>query len=466
MARKSIYMGPRLKRVRRDLGLTQTDMAEGLEISPSYVALMERNQRPVTADLLLKLAATYRIDIADLADGGTEELAARLRTVLKDPIFADIDVPAFDVEEIATSFPGFADALLRLHTSYGEEQLALAAIRESAHGTSALPPNDPVAEARNFLAAQRNCFPAIDRHAGEVAERIGGYEALVGHLEKRYALQVRDVDPDVILGASRWHDAHRNQVLLSRSLDHASRRFQLTVQLGLLEASEPIDRALNEGHFSTENARVMTRRALVNYWAAAFLMPYGAFLAAARRLRNDVEALGCEFVASFEQVAHRLTTLQKPGEEGVPFFFIRIDQAGNVSKRLDSAGFPFARHGGGCPLWNVHSCFATPGRILTQKIELPDGQRFVSIARSVVSGGGRHNAPRAFRAVALACSEEHAAAVVYADELKSAPATPIGVACRLCHRPHCIARSAPPIGRELKPDIYRETGVPFAFADD
>ncbi len=467
MARNAIYMGPRLKRVRRDLGLTQANMAADLEISPSYVALMERNQRPVTAELLLKLAKTYRIDIADLADDEGEETAARLQALLKEPIFADIDLPALDIADIATSYPGFAEALIRLHTAFEEEQLELAQRREIASGgdAGALAP-DPVTEARNFLAARRNCFPALDDSASELAQEVSGLDAMIERIETRHRLRVRFVDPEVILGAQRFHDVHREQVFVSQLLEHSSRKFQLALQLGLLEAEKEVEAALADGRFASDNARRLARRALVTYWAAALIMPYRPFVRAARKSRHDIEALCREFGASFEQVAHRLTTLQKPGEEGVPFFFIRIDRAGNVSKRLDGAGFPFARHGGGCPLWSVHHSFSTPRQIVPQKLELPDGQRFFSIARTVTSGGGSWHAPRAMRAVALACAEEHAPLLVYADGMENTEPTPIGVACHLCHRPHCVARSAPPIGRDMRPDNYRDTGVPFAFAGD
>ena len=467
MARNTIYMGPRLKRVRRDLGLTQANMAADLEISPSYVALMERNQRPVTADLLLKLAKTYRIDIAELADDDGEEVAARLQALLKEPIFSDIDLPALDVADIATSYPGFAEALIRLHTAFGEEQLELAQRREVASsGNSDALAIDPVTEARNFLAARRNCFPALDDSAARLAEEVSGLDAMIERLKARHRLSVRFVDPEIMLGALRWHDVHREQVFISQLLEHSSRKFQLALQLALLEADQEVESALSEGRFESDNSRRLARRALVTYWAAALLMPYRAFARAARKSRHDIEALAREFGASFEQVAHRLTTLQKPGEEGVPFFFIRIDRAGNVSKRLDGAGFPFARHGGGCPLWNVHHSFSTPRQIVPQKLELPDGQRFFSIARTVTAGGGTWLTPRTMRAVALACAEEHAPLLVYADGMEAAEPTPIGVACHLCHRPHCVARSAPPIGREMRPDNYRETGVPFAFAGD
>lgn len=467
MARSATYIGPRLKRLRRELGLTQANMATDLDISPSYVALMERNQRPVTADLLLALARTYHVDLAYLADGGQDEMSARLKAVLREPIFADIDLPALDISDISASYPGFGEALLRLHTAYSEEQMALAERREQiSTGGPVESTLDPVAQARNFLAARRNCFPVLDESAAAIAAEAGSADALVERLKAKHAISVRFVDPEVILGALRWHDQHRERLYLSQLLDHPARRFQLALQIALLEAKEQIDRVLAEGRLESDNARRLTRRALANYWAAAFMMPYRPFLRAARKSRHDIEALSREFGASFEQVAHRLTTLQQPGEEGVPFFFLRLDRAGNVSKRLDGGGFPLARHGGACPLWNVHATFERLGEVLAQRLELPDGQRFISIARTVRAGGGSYNAPSALRSVALTCPDEFASHLVYADALTAAEPTPIGVACHLCHRPRCIARSAPPIGREIRGDDYRETAAPFSFADD
>lgn len=467
MARNATYMGPRLKRVRRDLGLTQANLASDLEISSSYVALMERNQRPVTAELLLKLARTYRIDLAQLADDGVEELTARLQAVLKEPLFNDIDLPAVDISDVTTSFPGFAEALVRLHTAYSEEQLELAQRRELATGSSSEGlAQDAVTEVRNFLAARRNCFPLLDDSAAKLADSVAGFAAMAARIKDKHGLEVQLGPPEIMLGAVRWHSVHHKRVYVSQRLDQSSRTFQLAVQLAHLEAQGDIDTALTEGRFESKNAQRFARRALTSYWAAALIMPYRPFARAAHKARHDIEALRREFGTSFEQVAHRLTTLQRPGEEGVPFFFLRIDRAGNVSKRLDGAGFPFARHGGGCPLWNVHSCFSTPGELLTQRLELPDGQRFFSIARTVSAGGGSFGSPRTLRAIALACSEEYAGHLVYADGSDAVAPALIGGACHLCHRPNCVARSAPPIGRDIRPDRYREAGVPFAFAGE
>ena len=465
---RPVYIGPRLKRLRRELGLTQADMADDLDISASYVALLERNQRPFTADMILRLARTYRIDLGDLAGDGGEEQSARLAAVLQDPMFADIDVPPLEAADVATSFPGITEAVLRLYTAYREEQIALA--ESGADGTTTdIDTADPVAEARRYLAARRNYFAEIDEAAERLAEQASGRAAMTAHLKDRHGLTVRDVPDDVLMGAVRRLDRHGRQVLLNDRLDSASATFQLALQCAHLDLAEPIETALAQGKFATDSGRELTRRALAGYGAAAMLMPYAAFAKAVEERRYDVEELARLFGTSFEQTAHRLTTLQKPGHERVPFFFIRVDRAGNVSKRLDGAGFPFARHGGACPLWSLHHVFQTPRRIVTQWLELPEGQRFFSIARTVTAGGGAYGAARVERAIALGCAEDQAGKLVYTqgeDAIGPERATPIGVTCRLCHRVQCQARSAPPIGRTILSDAHRQGGTPFAFSHD
>ena len=466
MSSKPLYIGPRLKRLRRDLGLTQADMASDLDISPSYVALMERNQRPLTADLLVRLASTYSIDIGSLAQKDGDDLAKRLETAVKDPLFDDIDLPALDIMDVSVNYPAMAEAFLRLHQAFAASEIALAQRREGGDAVSRSQAADPIAEARAFLASHRNCFPMLDDSATELAGELPDIEAIIHRIERKFAIKVEFVGPEMIAGALRFHAYHHKRIYISDRLDHPGRRFQLAFQLAIFEQDKAISALVKEARFTSSNAENLGRRALQAYWAAAFLMPYSAFAKAAKQLRNDLEALARTFGVSFEQASHRLTTLQRPGEEGVPFFFIRVDPAGNVSKRLDGAGFPFARHGGACPLWNVHEAFQTPNEILAQRIELPDGERFISIARAVTAGGGGFGAPRVTRAIALACDERHAAELVYADRLRKDEITPIGIACQFCHRPHCIARSAPPIGREIRPEVFRQAMTPFAFADD
>ena len=464
---RPVYMGPRLRRLRRELGLTQADMAADLEISPSYVALLERNQRPLTADMLLRLARTYKLDMAEVAGDGGAEQTARLQAVLKDPMFADIDLPQLATGDVAVNYPGITEALLRLYTSYREEHLALAD-RGADRGAGREPQadvTDPVAESRRFLAARRNSFPLLDDAAEKLAAEAEAEGGLSGWLKARHNLRVRRLPTDVMAGSMRRLDRHRDAVLLDDALDGASSSFQLALQIAYLEMRKSFDALLKDGQFSGESGRRLARRALASYGAAAILMPYTAFARAVEAKRYDVEALARQFGASFEQTAHRLTTLQKPGQERVPFFFLRVDPAGNVSKRLDGAGFPFARHGGSCPLWSVHRVFETPREVVTQWLELPDGQRFFSIARTVTAGGGGWGAPKVDRAIALACAADHAHRLIYTQDAPPTEPTPIGVTCRLCHRAQCMARSAPPIGREMLPDDYRRTRAPFGFAD-
>jgi predicted transcriptional regulator/transcriptional regulator with XRE-family HTH domain len=468
---RRLYVGPSLRRLRRDRGLTQADMAADLEVSPSYIALLEGNHRPLSAEMLVRLAQIYKIDVSALVRGpGSDELA-RLQAVLKDPIFADIDLPSLEAADIASNFPGVTEAFLRLYTAYREEQLALAdrgaeprAGADAERGSEA---TDPVAESRRFLAARQNCFPALEDAAETLAQAVNDAGGMIGFLKARHDLRVRRVPPQVMVGSIRRLDWHRREVLLDDELDNASQNFQIALQIAHLEMTKEINAALEGGAFTSENGERLTRRALAGYAAAALLMPYSAFARAVETRRYDVEAIGRQFGASFEQTAHRLTTLQKPGQERVAFFFIRVDEAGNVSKRLDGAGFPFARHGGGCPLWNVHHAFRTPRRIVTQWLELPDGQRFFSIARTVTAGGGGFGRPRVDRAIALACSAEHADRLIYTKD-RAAPnpeaPTPIGISCRLCHRTECTARSAPPIGRQILPDDLRRTSAPFGFS--
>ncbi|CAA9533613.1 MAG: Transcriptional regulator, Xre family [uncultured Sphingomonadaceae bacterium] len=464
---RAVYMGPRLRRLRRDLGLTQNDMADDLGISPSYVALLERNQRPLTADLLLRLAKTYRLDVTEFAGDGGVEHVARLQAVLRDPMFADLDLPQLANADVATNYPGVTEAFLRLYTAYREEQLALA--DRSAEASDGAHAPDPVAEARRFLSERRNSFPKLDDAGERLAAVVTELGGPVPYLERRHGLRVRRFPGEIMGDSIRRLDRHQRSVFLDEALDPAGQAFQLATQLAYLELSEDMDAIISEGRFDNEGGARLTRRALASYSAAAIVMPYSAFARAVEERRYDIDALALRFGTSFEQTAHRLTTLQKPGHERVPFFFIRIDPAGNVSKRLDGAGFPFARHGGACPLWSVHHVFRRPGEIVTQTLELPDGQRYFSIARTVTSRVHAFGAPRVERAVALGCAASDAGRLIYARATAGAVAeapTPIGVTCRLCHRMNCPARSAPPIGRQLLPDDYRRASTPFGFSDN
>ena len=456
-APRPVYMGPRIKRLRRELGLTQQAMAEDLGISASYIALIERNQRPVTADVLLRIARGYRLDLTELAVDESADYARRLGETLRDPIFAGIDLPALEVADLAASFPGISEALLRLYGAYTREQQALA---ELAGGGRVDATPDPVAEVRRFLASRGNHFPDLDARGETIAAAIAEAGGAREYLSKKHGIRSRLLPAEVMMGSLRRFDRHRQELLLDDTLPASTIAFQQALQIAQSEARADFAGIARGAGLATPVATTLARRALADTLAAAILMPYARFARAAADRGYDIEALARLFGTSFEQVAHRLTTLR----EGIGFFFIRLDAAGNVSKRLDGAGFPFAGHAGGCPLWSVHAAFARPGHILTQWLELPDGRRFLSIARTVGAGPVAHGAARAERVVALVCAAEEAPRTVYARGLDAA-ATPVGVACRLCPRPDCVARAVPPIGRDIMAEEHRRGFAPFAFAE-
>jgi XRE family transcriptional regulator, fatty acid utilization regulator len=245
---RRLYVGPSLRRLRRDLGLTQADMAADLEVSASYVALLERNHRPLSAEMLLRLAQTYKLDVATLAGTSAADETARLQAVLKDPMFADIDLPSLETADMAGNFPGVTEALLRLYTTYREEQLALAdrgAERFEADGV--VDATDPVAESRRFLAARRNSFPGLDDAAERLAQAVSGQDSLAGYLKARHGLRTRRLPSSVMVGSMRRLDRHRKEILLDDGLDAASQSFQLALQLAYLELRPEIDAELEGG---------------------------------------------------------------------------------------------------------------------------------------------------------------------------------------------------------------------------
>ncbi len=442
-------------------------MAKDLDISPSYIALIERNHRPMSADLLIRLAEAYDVDIAAFA-AAEDETLSQLETALADPLFAEFSISRDDIRDLLSANPALGEAVAALYQSYRASQ---SAVMEARAGDET--GKDPLEEARSFISAARNYFPGLDQAGEEISRALALQspnliDALGERFKQKHGLSLRVLPADIMVGAYRRHDRHRSQIAISEALDQASRSFQATLQLVLLELGALLDDAVSADAFETDAGRRLARAALANYAAGAIIFPYERFFESAQELKYDIEALSRRFNASFEQVAHRLTTLQRPGREGIPFFFLRIDAAGNVSKRFSGGVFPFARYGGSCPLWSIHQTFKTPRRIITEAVQLPDGEVYFSIARTVHGGEGGFHAPLAERAVALGCELKHASKLVYADNLDLSAVTPspIGVTCRLCPRPACAARAHPPLERRLIIDEHRRMAAPFSFAFD
>ncbi len=270
---------------------------------------------------------------------------------------------------------------------------------------------------------------------------------------------------EVMQGTLRHFDRDRRQLHICEIVDGPGRTFAAAYQLALLELSGEIGAVVERAAPPADSIRGLFRINLANYAAAALMMPYGRFLDAAESRAYDIAVLKARFGASFEQVCHRLTTLSRPSARGVPFFLIRVDSAGNVSKRFAAGSFPFSRYGGTCPLWSLHATFKIPGKIFTQVLEMPDGARYLSVARTVRRVNVAYADSDTELAVALGCELKHAARLVYARglDLANPAATPIRINCRLCERPNCAQRAAPPLAKPLVVEEERRGLSPFAF---
>ncbi|MFN6979915.1 MAG: short-chain fatty acyl-CoA regulator family protein, partial [Gemmobacter sp.] len=386
-----------------------------------------------------------------------------MREALADPVFT-APPPLADLRLAASNAPALARAFLDLHRAYRQTHERLASLDEALGREGAALRPSPWEEVRDFFHYCDNYIDAVDRAAEHFARDLAPGADILPLV--REALGARGIAVALEDAADvRRYDATARRLTVSARVPDATRRFQLLHQVALILQRELIEATLDLARFQTEAARDIARVGLANHFAGAALMPYRAFLGAAQRMRHDLERLADTFGASIEQVAHRLSTLQRPGLRGVPFFFVRVDQAGTITKRHSATRLQFARFGGACPLWNVHRAFETPGRFLRQVAETPDGVRYLCLARDVSKAGGAWGAPVRRYAIGLGCEIAHAPALVYADDLDlTRRIEPIGISCRICDRPDCHQRAVPPLERKLTIDPDRRGMLPYAVA--
>ncbi|TRO94283.1 ImmA/IrrE family metallo-endopeptidase [Glycocaulis profundi] len=466
---EKIFAGARLRRLRRDLNQSQAQFADTLGISASYLNLLERNQRPVTARVLLSLAEAFDVDVRAFASEGDRQLLADIREASSDPVLKSVDLDARDLQDLADAHPRAAEAFSRLYHAYRETSATASdlALRVADGGGGPGGVFSPLEEVRDALDAAQNHFPAMEAAAetlrGALDPDAGLEAALAARLKSQHGAAVRLYGDDVMAGALRRFDFHARKLLLSDALTQAARVFHMAVTLIQLKAGEALDAEAARPSGLTDPARRLFRGGLASYAAAAVMMPYQAFFEAAEASRYDIDRLRRRFGASHEQVCHRLTTLNRPGARGVPFFLLRVDQAGNVAKRFGGGVIPFARSGGGCARWRLMDAVRAPERIHVQPIALPDGSRFVSVARAVarpLPGGGS-----VLQVLALGCEAGEAHRLVY-DPGEGAAPTPVGLACRLCERPDCAERAFPPLQRSLRVEPHARGASPFSFGED
>ncbi|MHA7874462.1 helix-turn-helix domain-containing protein [Roseivivax sp.] len=450
MAQQKLYAGAKLRDLRTRLALTQRDFAAKLGVSLPYLNQMENNNRPVSTTVVLALAQEFGFDVTELGRGDAERLITDMREALADPVFADAP-PLADLRLTAANAPGLARAFLELHRAYRQTHERLASLDEALGREDARLAPSPWEEVRDFFHYCDNYIDAVDRAAEHFARRLAEREdprrALIAHLAGQ-GIETRFEDSAPL----RRYDARGRCLTLNALAPFETQVFQMLLQIALNDQDPLLEATLDLARFQSEEARAIAKIGLANYFAGAALMPYTAFLTAAQEVRHDLELLAARFHASIEQVAHRLSTLQRPGAKGIPFFFVRVDQAGTITKRHSATRLQFARYGGACPLWNVHRAFETPGRFLRQLAETPDGVRYISLARDVSKPGGSFGAPVRRYAIALGCEVTHAGALTYADGLdlsRTDTFEPIGISCRICERRDCHQRSVPPLERRL-----------------
>ncbi|GAA0727217.1 helix-turn-helix domain-containing protein [Sphingomonas japonica] len=458
MADDKLYAGHAVRRLRRGAGLTQAAMAEMLGISPSYLTLVERNQRPLSATLLLKLAQAFDFDPRQLAARDPGGGADALRRRLADPLFADLEIDRAELAEWLAAAPGGAEAFARAYDRGGADTVLAA---------------DPASEVRREIERWGNHFADLDAQAEALADEVrlsagDPASALGERLRGRHQIAVRILPAEILPGTLRRLDLHARQLQLSEMLDAASRCFALAQQIGVREARGEIDALVRGAGFADRLSERLYRRHLTSYFAAAVMMPYARFLRACEATGYDIELLQRRFGAGFEQVAHRLTTLQRVGARGLPFFMLRIDRAGQVSKRYAGAsGAALVEGPGLCPLWNLFDAFSRSGEIVTQLVETQDEARWFTLARTVQPQGTRAGAVRARFVVALGVAAERAGDLALARGGDAeARAMPIGRGCRACTRLDCPQRSAAPAGRALVVTEHEAGVTPFTFVAD
>ncbi len=511
------HLGSKVRRLRRAQGVTQVEMAKRLGISPSYLNLIEHNQRPLTRSLQMKLAEGYDVDLQVFAEDEDARIVTDLVEILRDPLFGTFELAPKDLSDAVGAAPALGQAMIALYQGYRNLRADLDAVSERLSDDALISASthelrtvltsirsfseilrdydDLDAEQRqrfleilvketgrlnqaadrmvdfakgedlaslgglasavddvmDFIQNHNNHFPELETAAtalwaqAKLSER--SLEAgLAAYLEAACGVTLRIEAEGPRASGPAAFDRNSGTLVLSEALPDSSRAFHMARCIGTLRCQQAFDPLVEGLTLSAEDSAAKLRDALASYFAGAVILPYEPFLAAARDLRYDLERLQQRFGASFEQVCHRLTTLQRPGQRGVPFHFVRIDPAGNVSKRFGGSGLRIARYGGVCPRWNLHAASASPGRILVQIAEMPGGSRFFCLARSIAKPGGGYREPETRFVIGIGCDLSYAEELVYSEGLDwEAPeaAVPVGINCRLCERTDCRQRAMP-----------------------
>jgi predicted transcriptional regulator/DNA-binding XRE family transcriptional regulator len=464
MAEQKIFAGPRIRRIRNAKGLTQTSMAEGLGISPSYLNLIERNQRPLTVQLILRLASVYKVEPDELQGEARGSIAA-LKEAFSDPLLAGELPGDQELVEVAEAAPNAAAAIVKLYRAYREQAERLSDLNEllahEGRGTALSGARLPIDEVHEVFERRANHFTNIEEEAEAFTSVLDPgddlFGALKAWLKREYGIVVKVLPVATMPNWRRRYDRHSQRLFLSERLSPFDQLREVAMEACLIRMTVAVAAEIQGLKLSSDEARRLARFELGRYAAHALMMPYQPFLAAANRSRYDIDVLRSRFGVSFEQAANRLTMLQRQGSAGVPFFMLEIDNAGHPFRKSGSLCFPHSRFGGGCPKLPVHAAFTQPGQIFVEAVEMPDGAEFLCLARTLEGPQGAYNERPRRTALLLGCDIAFKDEVVYGAALIAAAGkgqgavvtTPVGAACRLCERPGCLSRAAPPVTRPL-----------------
>ena len=470
-------IGSRIRKERRSKGLSQSDLSKSLGISPSYLNLLESGRRTITVPLLIKIGNELGLSLKDLTVESNKRMLSDVMDVLSNEMFEDLDITNLETNEFIGNNPNIAKALLTLNDSYKSLRDDMQNRLEKMDVDSAVKERKssrlPVEVVSDFLQDNKNYFDTLERKAEELREKIGlrfgpgiGSTEIkfTNYLRSEYRNEVKIVPPEEDDKSIKRYNKKENILYLSEMITYTGRNFHLAYQIAYFDGTELIEKIIKDNKFYSEEVMPLLKISLMNYFAAALIMPYDDFLDSAKKYKYDVEILMHHYAASFEQITHRLTNMQRPGNEGVPFHFLKTDIAGNISKRFSLSGIHIPRHGGSCPRWNVYIAFLGPGKIHPQISRMPDGKVYFCIARAYEKGIERHGMPRSFVSIGLGCDMQYAKELTYSEGMdlqNKKLETPIGVSCRICPRVDCQQRAFPPIDKDLKLDINYRGASPY-----
>ena len=463
MSQLDVKIGPKIKSFRRQLGLQANKLAEQLGISPSYLNLIESGKRKIDVDLLLKVCEELKIELSDLTNKSDLNLVNDISELLDDQLFEDLDILGPEVKDLVNTNPKIARALIKLGDNYKQKDNEIINKVETLSGKiiDSRKTSFPGEVISDFLQDKQNYFPKLEEFANKIFEKVQvnnrtRYIALCDFLNSEYSIKVKDVIPEEDKPFSKIYNKSKKELLLSDYNSLETKKLHAAAQIAQEGAEEEINSYLSEFKFPSDEAKRLTKIALLNYCGAAILMPYKLFHSECKKLKYDLELLQNTFATSFEQVAHRVTCLQDPKLPGIPFHMLRVDIAGNISKRFSLSGIEIPRYGGACPRWNVYSAFTRPGVIQAAVSKMTNGKKYVCIARTVEKGVGRYGKKKSMLSIGLGCEAKYAKDFVYTENLNlndKKTEIPIGVSCRTCDRLDCSQRAFPPLHKKFDVDI-------------